>query len=116
MLRWRITGFQSKTYVEFMSGWFAASLGHVHREFINFLEARENKNPFFLQKAAVPEEVNVLGHADWKGQTPCRAGSPWSARESRKVNRENDGFPYLISFRQFSGGFWLVFFKKSVGT
>lgn len=96
MLRWRITEFQSKTYVEFMSGWMAASLGHVHRELINFLEARENKNPFFLQKAAVPEEVNVHSHSGWKGlpleQTPPRAGSLWSALESRKVNRENGEF------------------------
>lgn len=50
VLRWRITGFQSMTSVEFMSGWIAASLGHVHRELINFLEARENKNPFFFRK------------------------------------------------------------------
>lgn len=62
-----------------MSGWIAAPLGHVHRELINFLEARENKNPFFFQKAAVPEEVNVHGHGGWKGlpleQTPSRAGA-----------------------------------------
>lgn len=89
MLRWRITGFQSRIYLEFMSGWIAASLGHVYSEFINFLEAKENKNTFFLQKAAVPE-VSVHSHSGWKGlpleQTPSRDGSPWSALESRKVN------------------------------
>lgn len=72
-----------------MSGWIAASLGHVYSEFINFLEAKENKNTFFLQKAAVPE-VSVHSHSGWKGlpleQTPSRDGSPWSALESRKVN------------------------------